>query len=1368
MMRRPKVFTIPAGVAFVDAIAARMLADSGSDPLALARCRILLPTRRACRALALAFLRLSGQRPLLLPRMTPIGDVDDDELTLEHADAIGENGDFDVPPAIASLRRQLLLTRLILALRGEETSPDQAARLAHELARFVDQVQIEGCDWRQLAAVVPEEFARHWQITLEFLKIVTEQWPAILAEEGRIDPADRRNRLLAAQAEAWTRTPPTSPVIAAGSTGSVPASADLLKVVSTLPQGAVVLPGLDLDTDAATWEIVKTEPWHPQFGMSQLLERLGIERRDVLPWPHPSLPATSPDRTALITRALRPATSAPAADTPISPQAMRDVTRIELQRPEEEARTIALLMRQTLEEPDRTAALVTPDRILARRVAAELQRWNIAIDDSAGVPLGDTLPGGFLRLVAAMVAEAYAPLPLLAALKHPLAAGGMAIGRFRRAVRRLERDVLRGPRPAPGLSGLRGALDGTGAEGMSVVDRLTAATASFAETLARDVVELDDAVRLHVAAAEALAETDGEKGAERLWLGEAGEALAEFVTALSEAAKGFAFVRPEGYPAFFDTLLSGHVVRPRWGRHPRLAIWGPLEARLQHADVMILGGLNEESWPPRVEASPWMSRPMLKAFGLPLPERRLGLSAHDFCQAFSAPEVWLTRSRRKEGSPTVPSRWLLRLEAELRSAGVSPGLRGGEQWIVWQAMLDRPRDDERRRIRPPAPSPPVAVRPRRLSVTQIETWMRDPYSIYAKHVLGLKALEPLDADPTLADYGSFVHKALELFVRRHPQASNLDEDQALQLLLTCGREAFAPMLHRPGVRAFWWPRFEGISRWYLALERARDADVTERFCEIAGSLDVAAPAGNFNLTAKADRIDRLANGAYTLIDYKTGRVPKPKELAQGFAPQLPLEAAIAMRGGFKDVPPLGTNMRIESLEFWQLCGNEAGGKRTILDEAPETAAATALAGLHRLVAAFDRAATGYELRPRPSVAPRYSDYEHLARIKEWSAGRCRVGMIVDPSTMPASVADPAGRQRQAADPLVSAWVGASAGTGKTKVLTDRVLSLMLSGTKPHRILCLTFTRAAAAEMNKRIADQLSAWVTMAEPDLARDLESLLGRPADSEERALARQLFALVLDLPGGMNIQTIHAFCQSLLSRFPLEAAIAPHFEVADARDGKELLSRATQRVLEAAGRSGQVVADALADLVRLLSEARFALLIDALVCDKTRIEAAVAAWGSVDAVVHALNAYLGVQSRHRPETIVAAACADTAFDARGLGACARALAQGSARDAERGEAIRRWLAAPSDERARLFKDYSCLFLTKDNRTKNLATKAVQSALAEVSDILRSESERLAEVEFPGACGGDGTGDGSFNAYRRRSFRMVRQSEVDPGGSRF
>ena len=338
------------------------------------------------------------------------------------------------------------------------------------------------------------------------------------------------------------------------------------------------------------------------------------------------------------------------------------------------------------------------------------------------------------------------------------------------------------------------------------------------------------------------------------------------------------------------------MTRPRWGRHPRLAIWGLLEARLQHADVLVLGGLNEGTWPPEAHANPWMSRPMLAEFGLPLPERRIGLTAHDFVQAFSAPEVYLTRAERVEGTPTVPSRWLLRLETLLRGSEAESALAAGAAWLPWQRGLDQP--DAVEAAPRPAPAPPVAARPRSLSVTQVETWMRDPYAIYARYVLGLRALEPLDADPDAAEYGSLIHRALDAFLSKGP---DLASDAAFEALMETGKRAFGPALDRPGVWAFWWPRFARIARWFLDFERQRSGGVRERLCEVAGVLMVPGPAGPFTLTARADRIDWLTDGSLTIIDYKTGAIPKQDEVAAGFAPQLPLEAAIALGGGFKGI-----------------------------------------------------------------------------------------------------------------------------------------------------------------------------------------------------------------------------------------------------------------------------------------------------------------------------------------------------------------------------------------------------------------------------------------------------------------------------------
>ncbi|MHA1536654.1 MAG: double-strand break repair protein AddB, partial [Alphaproteobacteria bacterium] len=474
-MSRPAVFSIPPHLAFVDALASGILERAGDDPLALARTVILLPTRRACRALSEAFLRSSGGVASILPQMRPIGDVDEEEPIFQAVDGPGLDGDADLPPAIPELRRQLLLTkRLIANEKGDEYTAEQAAWLAAELGRFLDQVQSEKLGFAGLADLAPDEFAEHWQSVLDFLNVLVGDWPAILKAQGAIDPAERRNRVLAGLAERWSASPPDHPLIAAGSTGSVPATADLLGVIAGLDQGEVVLPGLDRDLDEAAWAAVAKTPSHPQFGLARLLPRLGVERAEVGDWPTPPGRDTAGElgqRARLLSAALAPPPATDGwrqLDSASLKDALHKVARIEAHNLREEAGAIALVMRQTLETPGKTAALVTPDRDLARRVAAALGRWGIEIDDSAGVPLSASAPAGFLSHIGEMVAAAWAPVPLLAVLKHPLAAGGRSPGAFRASARALEIAALRGPRPASGVAGLRAVLaarDGAGALG---------------------------------------------------------------------------------------------------------------------------------------------------------------------------------------------------------------------------------------------------------------------------------------------------------------------------------------------------------------------------------------------------------------------------------------------------------------------------------------------------------------------------------------------------------------------------------------------------------------------------------------------------------------------------------------------------------------------------------------------------------------------------------------------------------------------------------------------------------------------------------------------------------------------------------------
>jgi ATP-dependent helicase/nuclease subunit B len=990
---RPRLYAIPPERPFLQTLAEGLTARAGTDPLALSRVTVLLPTRRAVRALRDAFLRTAAAgkepgTPTLLPRMRPIGDIEGDELSFLDDTATGD--ELTVPPAIPELRRQLLLTQLVLQWaeqgRRDRLLPGQAAKLAASLARLLDTVAAEGASFTRLSDLVPADLAAHWEVVRKLLEILPGAWPSILASEGAIDPAERRNRLLARRAMIWRRKPPRDPVIAAGLTGGIPAITELLRVVAGLEQGAVILAGLDRRCGSAEWTAIEQDEAHPQYLLASLLKELRLTPVAISDWPEDGAERRGTaepraERLQLIGEAMRPAATTDAwrSLSALPVDTLTGLGRYDCAGAHQEALTVALLLRRKLETPGATAALVTPDRELARRVAVELSRWGIAIDDSAGLPLNRTPPGVFLRLVLDLAASELAPIPLLAALKHPLAAGGLAPAVFRDQTRRLE-QAIRGPRPAPGFAGLMRAVSGRRDDQLrAFVARLQACLGDFPDLLEAGAIRLRRLVTAHVEAAERLAATEDESGADRLWREVAGEVAARCYNELIDAAVDFPLLAGQHYPGLFEALSAGTVVRQVYGRHPRLAIWGLVEARLQQADLVVLGGLNEGSWPGAAAYDPWMSRQMRREFDIAVPERAIGIAAHDFVQALAAPEAALTRAARREGVPTVPSRWLLRLDAVLGAVRLDGVLMADPEIEAAAVRLDAARYAP---LPPAAPRPPLAARPRQLSVTQIETWLADPYAIYARHILDLKALDELDADPGRADLGIRIHAVLAEFIGRYPREIPAEP---LSELLAIGRRQFGDVLSRPGAWAFWWPRFERIASWILADEAAHRGMTVESFGELKGSLTLRdLPGGSFELTATADRIDRLASGEFLVIDYKTGALPAKSAIAAGLAPQLPLEALILRDGSFCDIT--GTP---GALEYWKLGGRAPAGQRWAIDDGDPTALVKrAQDKLRALIERFDDPATPYLAVPVAARRPRFSDYEHLERVarieaEEW-------------------------------------------------------------------------------------------------------------------------------------------------------------------------------------------------------------------------------------------------------------------------------------------------------------------------------------------------------------------------------------------------
>ncbi|MFV0474130.1 MAG: PD-(D/E)XK nuclease family protein, partial [Pikeienuella sp.] len=818
--------------------------------------------------------------------------------------------------------------------------------------------------------------AAHWRRTLEFLSILKDLWPAQLAAAPEAsDPEARRRGEVEALLAEWRAAPPAHPIIAAGSTGSTRITADLLAAIAGLPQGAVVLSGFDFALDAEGWAGVA--PDHPQFGHAQLLKRLGLSPADVKPWWGEAAPSP---RARLLTEALRPAPvthrwrAALPALTAEAAASTAGLELIEAENPAREAAAIALAMREALERGEGRIALVTPDRNLARRVAAALARWDLVPDDSSGPPLSMTPPGVLATMLAALLCRPFDRVALLAFLKHPLTAAGERRAAHLGAVSRLERRGLRRRDIALRLGSVE-ALEAAevaarGAAEPLIADPLGGALRELRPWTGRR--PLTWMIGDHMRRAEAL-------GGGALFAKEAGRALRGAFETFLKAAEDFGEADPGEYPALFAAALadSGEVREEAWAPHARLKIWGPLEARSQMADVAILGGLNEGTWPAAPAIDPWLSRPMREAVGLPPPERRIGLSAHDFMQCAAAPRAILTRARTLDGAPTVPARWLSRLTALLEA--VEGGAPLGEmraRGVRWTGLAERIRTPEFAidPARRPEPRPPVAARPRRLSVTRIETLIRDPYSIYAAEVLGLRKLDEPAAAADQRDRGEALHAVVERFIGETKDAWP-GVAGAAALFDRIAAETVAASVASPVQALAWAARLSRVRDWFLAAEAARRESGRPVALEAEGVFGFDTAAGPFALRGRADRVDALTEGGYAIYDYKAAAIPSKRQV-EIFQKQLPLLALILSEAGFDKAPkgPVGR------LAYISLSGAGKGGDEREAPTEPEAGTR-----LKELIEAFEDPARPYLPRAYPEEMKFESDYDHLSRYGEWES-----------------------------------------------------------------------------------------------------------------------------------------------------------------------------------------------------------------------------------------------------------------------------------------------------------------------------------------------------------------------------------------------
>ncbi|MGN3973444.1 PD-(D/E)XK nuclease family protein [Tsuneonella sp. SYSU-LHT278] len=967
----PQVYSIAAHRGFADALVAGLIPRYAEPDLGLARLTLLLPSTRAARTVQDAFVRASGEG-LLMPRMAVVGDLDLDETLGVLLDPLGG---AEIPPAVELTRRWLRLAEILREEMGE-AAPRGAAllRLARETARTMDRLLVEDIAPEELlqdrVLDLVGDLADHWRNSLRRFARVQQRWLAELETEGAIDASARRNRLFEFAARRWRASPPDTPVVAAGVTSAAPALANLLRVVSELPRGAVILPDLDLAMADEVWDELgaagaRDNPGdppfapgdavtHPQFHLKLLLNRMGINRAEVQPWHRRGLAAAPPERSHAISALfLPPKASRSWVDLPAEKRRLAGVKVMETANPEAEAQAIALLIREAVAIPEKRVALVTPDRGLARRVIQHLARWNLVADDSAGRPLSDTTAGRLLLQLAEMAGERAAPVQLVAALANPLVRSDDGRGGWLDALRRFERE-LRGPRPAPGLLPLRPY-----AAKARVLAWWEGVEPVLVPLLADDALLLADWLDRLAMAGEALA-------GNALWAREDGRALALFVEDLRlHARDAGSRVDAGDLRAVLRDAMEAISVRPPYGGHSRVAIYGLIESRMARADLVIAAGLNEGTWPARPATDPLLAPAVLRALGVPGADFRIGLSAHDLAAVLGAPEVVLSRARRDESGPAIASRFLLRVQALLGELGEThretQAPRLGTIIDHAEPATPYPR---------PMPAPDATQRRVALSVTSLDRLRADPFQFYASSILRLKELDGLDAEPSPAWQGTLAHAILEEW---HKSARPLPEIASEQL---------AEMNAHPLTRALWRPRLMKALEW-VAASIAADPLRTPVLVEAQGELDWR----GITIRGRIDRLDRLEDGSFAVVDYKTGRPPSGAQVERGFALQLGTLGLMVEEGAFPEARGAATRF-----EYWSLARNKDGGfgfVETPVLEGRKQKGVPAGEFLPRARQYLDAALNQWILGEAPFTArlnpdaPGYATYDQLMRLDEW-------------------------------------------------------------------------------------------------------------------------------------------------------------------------------------------------------------------------------------------------------------------------------------------------------------------------------------------------------------------------------------------------
>ena len=1042
-----KVYTISPMVSFVDTLAKSIVTGringdcpDQESPYFISSTTIYMPTKRSAEGLAGALKSQKKNKSLFLPKIVSIGDITDAENIFTVESSIEKIfSEKNLKREISPLIRRLILTKLInsWARRIESSLSDKntdliptefrsslpiveessfsvaktigdALTLADSLGHLIDTLVIYKKTWQDVHALLPQELSdTYWGISKDFLQIAAEAWPAYCHKEGVIDAAERRDLIISTEADRLLKEFPQTPIIIAGTTGSMPSTSKLICAISKLPFGSVVLPGLDQNLDRESWEILSQDKnryncaSHPQTILSKLIRQIGIDRDDIVELSEPN--DTLKFREVFLSECMRPHETTylwsnidrGQKNSEIS-EGLKGVSYIEADNERDETLAISLMLRSALEIPGRTAALITPDRSLAKRVNSELIRWDIYSDDSAGTPLHKSPLGTLASLLVSALVDRFSPVSLLALLNHCEVRLGLTKEILRRGISTIDLALSRRIIKSNDIDGIRDAfnlLSEKGNEDLfgNPIRHLTLDDWNYANIVLKKLELIYEPFhKLNTSEVKYFFNLI-EPSLNLILASPIDPYEVTKISGSTEMSELFTSIRslPDlgltssigSFVTFFEQLMAGYTVPNHSASHTRVKILGLLEARLLHFDLIILGGLDEGIWPPETRSDPFLNRPWREELGIPTPERRIGQTAHDFISALGAREVVITRSLKRDGSPMIASRFIQRMIAVAGKETFKPLSDRGEAILNFARKLDEVESNQE--VSRPEPIPPSHLLPKRLSVTEVELLRRDPYSIYAKHVLKLEYLEKIGYQIGSRERGNIFHLILSRFSEKWP--TTLPED-ALNKFLMIGEEVLALYHYQLSLEPFWAARLRETGRWYLRWEELRRQLFTAPLAvERRGTLLIQLPrGGDFTLSGQVDRIEFVEKGKFNIVDFKTGKVPSQRQVRSGFSPQLTLEAAMLKRNAFNGL----SGIRTHGLVYVKIGGNGGGEEKPIRDiKDPFDADEVVERHFSEFIKLVDEHWNGsrpFYSRPHPQFTTDFGRYDHLARVQEWS------------------------------------------------------------------------------------------------------------------------------------------------------------------------------------------------------------------------------------------------------------------------------------------------------------------------------------------------------------------------------------------------